>query len=135
MSAYSRRSKEWIKCPSASMLFVEITCTYMFGLTRSCLIRASAVVGEIHEEKDKSIDFSRLKADSLKQVRHFSPHPVTKSAYLLHSSRIKQRISLPTSVQTSSSLSPPHTLRNVAESAGLIAGASHVQQHFMCPLS
>ena len=30
----------------------------------------SAVVGEINEEKDKSIDFSRIKADGLKQLAH-----------------------------------------------------------------
>lgn len=30
----------------------------------------SAVVGEINEDKDKTIDFSRVKADSLKQVRY-----------------------------------------------------------------
>ena len=33
------------------------------------LICDRAVVGEINEDKDKTIDFSRVKADSLKQVR------------------------------------------------------------------
>lgn len=52
------------------MSFVEITCPYMYPGMYESSCHYSAVVGEINEDKDKTIDFSRVKADSLKQVRH-----------------------------------------------------------------